>query len=147
MQRGGHTRSFSFEVDFVPNSSKNRKRIAASKRQAVCPLCKRGTSYIKTENRVTSEMEAIGYLAQAARAPFFADDELAMDVKIHVPRQRTRIEIVSLGPRPPKRIASGRTKDIDNTLSTICDALNKVVYRDDSQIRRHCIERFPEGFE
>ncbi|MCA8968811.1 MAG: RusA family crossover junction endodeoxyribonuclease [Planctomycetes bacterium] len=146
MQRGGHTRSFAFEVDFVPNSSKNRKRIAW-KQQRVCPLCKRGTPYIKTEKHVTSEMEAIGYLAQAARAPLFADDELAMDVKIHVPRQRTRIELVSLGPRPPKRIASGRQKDTDNTLSTICDALNKVVYRDDSQIRRHCIERFPEGFE
>ena len=130
-------RSFVFEFGWIPNSSKNRKRIVRNR--------KTGKPFLVTESKVLREMKEIGERAAHAGAPYFEDDELAIDVKLDYKRKRTRIEIVSLGPRPKGR--TGRGKDGDNVLSTILDALNGVVYRDDSQFRRLRIERYPEGLD
>ena len=90
-------------------------------------------------------MASIAEYAAAAGAPFFEDDELAVDVKVDPKRKRTRITIVSLGPRP--KGTTGRQRDGDNLITTIQDALNGVAWTDDCQVRRSRCERFPEGFD
>lgn len=56
----------------------------------------------------------------------------------------TRIEVVPLGPRPKK--FTGRKRDIQNELQTICDALEEAgVVRNDNQIGRIVMERLVGG--
>lgn len=129
--------SFYLEIPWIPNSSKNRKVIRRDRNS--------GKRFIGTRSDVEGEMASIAELAQYAlkRGSFFDDDELLFKVGIDVPRKRTLVLVESLGPRPKGK--TGRVRDCDNVATTIQDALNEVVYRDDSQIRRLICERFPEG--
>lgn len=68
----------------------------------------------------------------------FGADDCEVRVTWHSFSGRCEVEVSSMGP-PPKG-KTGRTRDLQNLIEALCDALNDVVWRDDRQVARVVME-------
>lgn len=137
--------SITFRVPGKVRSSKNR-RILLGLWDKVRKKCQCRSVHSKEAKQ---DLERIAQHARAAMAEqgwaFCEDDELDLSYDYDVPRDQTIITVTVLGPRP--KGTTGRKQDAFAALETIADALQNVLYRNDSQIREGRYKRWPEGIQ
>ena len=119
------TDEFVLELPFRPLSLKNGQEI------------KRGRSggrYITASTRSRERENAIALLALAqvrSRAPLFADAAVSLHVTERVDDETVIVRVRRIGPRSP---AAARKRDLPNIFDAIADAMQRIVYENDSQI-------------
>lgn len=120
-----HRGSVSFEIPGPPQG-KARPRVVRAKN---------GMSMTYTPDKTVAYEELVRLRFKAAAQGFrFADDaQLAIQITAYYPvpkskSKRIRADMIAGAIRPTKK------PDCDNVIKIICDALNELAYKDDSQI-------------
>ena len=80
---------------------------------------------------------------RAGHGPLWPDDEVSIEVVRDVARGECTITFSSLGPRPKGR--TGRDRDTQNLLDSVCDAAQGIVYANDNQIADARVRRVIGG--
>lgn len=99
------------------------------------------STYTPTETRDYEMSIKESFLVECANEErFFNGEQLAMDLQIYqaIPKsvsKKKAQEMLEDIVKPTKK------PDIDNILKSVCDALNKVAYTDDTQIVKMSIEK------
>ena len=109
----------------IPASKKNRRRIVTTRGKI---------RSIPSEQAVTSEkqireawIEKVGKLQ-----PQWGDEEIALVVIYDVASATVEIQVGPCGEKP--KGVTGRRRDVQGFLETICDALEGLAYKNDNQV-------------
>lgn len=117
-----------FDVPRPVASSKNRKRIFGRGKRKIVLLSKEAT-------RDIADVRTLA-LAAARGIEFDADDALSLTYTHDVHADTLRVRVEKVGELPPSggRVRRGTKRDVHGMMETIADALQGVLYPNDSAI-------------
>lgn len=75
------------------------------------------------------------------RAPWIPDDNVAVRMIHDVRNELLHVACEPCGPRPPKRVRSGRRCDLSNLADIVLDAMQRLAFQNDNQVTRLVMER------
>jgi hypothetical protein len=139
-----------FELTTIaPVSKKNNPKILHRGSKRRCRHCRSligGYRSVSMSDQARADTDEIAWDAMqkvhSTDRPLFPDEDVSVTILVNPRTKRMRLRIEAMGPKP--KGYTGRKRDTHSHIDVAMDALQGIVFTNDSQVKRLIIQRVIE---